>query len=218
MALVGGALSGAGPAWSQPKLTLTEPQTLAEARSQLLDTISAGGDYSEVERAIEYLAPFNPTPNPAQSPQLQGEWRLLWSSQSAEVTKATKNLPLPFESVQLVGPGGGMEAGRAANLVKVLGGALTLKLSSSAVEDPFNAAAVTIGPPFRLELLVGGRSIPLQSVESNDADPTALLGTQSSEFSQLYLEATGATGDVRVSKVTAGDDVVLNSTFVHVRI
>lgn len=171
----------------------------------------------EVVQAIEYIAPFNPTPSPAQAPELQGEWRLLWSSQSAEVTKATRNLPLPFESVQLIGPGGGMEAGRAANLVKVLGGAVTLKLSSSAVEDPLNAAAVTIGPPFRLELLVGGRSLPLQSVEAEDSDPTALLGTQSSEFSQLYLETTGRPGDVRVSRVTAGDDVVLNSTFVHVR-
>eukprot|EP00976_Prorocentrum_cordatum_P091325 1188480-Prorocentrum_minimum.AAC.2 len=78
-------------------------------------------------------------------------------------------------------------------------------------------AAVTIGPPFRLELLVGGRSIPLQSVETTDSAPTELLGNQTNEFTQLYLESTGQRGDVRVSRVTAGDDVVLNSTFVHVR-
>jgi hypothetical protein len=84
--------------------------------------------------------------------------------------QATKDLPLPFESVQLVGPGGGMEAGRAANLVRVLGGAVTLKLSSSAVPDAANDAAVTIGPPFRLELLLLGKSIPLQVCHPAAAD------------------------------------------------
>jgi hypothetical protein len=39
-----------------------------------------------------------------------------------------------------------MEEGRAANLLRVFGGFVTLKLSSGAVEDPLNSAAVTIGP------------------------------------------------------------------------
>jgi len=63
-----------------------------------------------------------------------------------------------------------MEPGRAANLVRVLGGAVTLKLSSSAVPDAANAAAVTIGPPFRLELLLLGKSIPLQVRRPAPAD------------------------------------------------
>lgn len=200
------------------RVAVAAPADAQQAREQLLAVIRGGGDENQVEEAIAYLLPYNPTDAPARAPQLEGEWRLLWSSATAEVTKATKDLPLPFESVQLVGPGGGMEPGRAANLVKVLGGAITLKLSSSAVPDAANAAAVTIGPPFRLELLVLGKSFPIQSVESTESDTTDILGNQLNEFSQLYLEATGRAGDVRVSKVTSGDPVVVGSTFVHVRV
>jgi hypothetical protein len=72
--------------------------------------------------------------------------------------------------------------------------------------------------PFRLELLVNGRSFPIQSVESTEAERTDILGNQTNEFSQLYLEDSGRAGDLRVSKVTQGDPTVLNSTFVHVRV
>ena len=70
----------------------------------------------------------------------------------------------------------------------------------------------------RLELLVLGRSIPLQAEETAESDTSAILGNQSSTFSQLYLEGSGQPGDLRVSRVTAGDPVVLGSTFVHVRV
>lgn len=106
---------------------------------------------------------------------------VVWRS----LKQATRDLPLPFQSIQLVGPGGGMEEGRAANLIRVLGGFVTLKLSSSALEDPTNSSAVTIGPPFRLELLVAGKSIPLQSVESTESPTTDILGNQLNEFTQL---------------------------------
>eukprot|EP00242_Pyramimonas_sp_CCMP2087_P007388 CAMPEP_0198208126 /NCGR_PEP_ID=MMETSP1445-20131203/11526_1 /TAXON_ID=36898 /ORGANISM="Pyramimonas sp., Strain CCMP2087" /LENGTH=155 /DNA_ID=CAMNT_0043881407 /DNA_START=182 /DNA_END=646 /DNA_ORIENTATION=- len=86
LALLGSTLSSSRPVWADAVVQV-QPQTLAEARGQLLDTIARGGGELEMERAIDLLAPFNPTPNPARSPQLQGEWRLLWSSQSAEVTR-----------------------------------------------------------------------------------------------------------------------------------
>lgn len=59
----------------------------AALRQQLLSCISAGGSQEEVYKAIELLAPFNPTENPARSELLQGNWTLLWSSDAAEVTK-----------------------------------------------------------------------------------------------------------------------------------
>eukprot|EP00873_Tetraselmis_striata_P002045 jgi/Tetstr1/422309/TSEL_013153.t1 len=173
----------------------------AATRQQLLDCIAAGGDFEEVEAAIQLLLPFNPVPNPVEAGALQGNWRLLWSSQTAEVTKATKNLPLPFTSMQLVGPkggegqpGGNLPDGRAANLIKVLGGAITLKLSSSALPSETDSDAVIIGPPFRLELLLGGKSIPLQAEETTESDTSSILGNQLNTFSQLYVEGNGAGG------------------------
>mmetsp|Transcript_16685 Transcript_16685/g.23007 ORF Transcript_16685/g.23007 Transcript_16685/m.23007 type:complete len:275 (-) Transcript_16685:90-914(-) len=192
------------------------PTSQAEARQQLLETISSGGDSKEVQLAIDNLVPFNPTNEPARSPKLEGEWRLLWSSDVAEVTKATKDFPLPFQSIQLIGPGGGMEEGRAANLIRVFGGFITLKLSSSAVPDPANSSAVTIGPPFRLGLLVGDKYFPIQ--ENDGAERKDILGNEFNEFSQLYFEDSGKPGDLRVSKVTNGDPIVIGSEFVHVRV
>ena len=57
----------------------------AATRRQLLDCINAGGAEEDVQEAIRLLAPFNPTPSLGQS--LQGNWKLLWSSDAAEVTK-----------------------------------------------------------------------------------------------------------------------------------
>lgn len=70
----------------------------------------------------------------------------------------------------------------------------------------------------RLELLLLGLNIPLQSEETTESDNSAILGNQLSTFTQLYLEGSGEPGDIRVSRVTAGDPVVLGSTFVHVRV
>eukprot|EP00976_Prorocentrum_cordatum_P029523 601009-Prorocentrum_minimum.AAC.1 len=71
--------------------------------------------------------------------RLQCRWTLSTMSVDRNVSSSTNSRQAPEST--LIGPGGGMEAGRAANLVKVLGGAVTLKLSSSAVEDPLNGAA-----------------------------------------------------------------------------
>ena len=37
-------------------------------------------------------------------------------------------------------------------------------------------------------------------------------------YAQLYLETTGAEGDLRVSKVVSGDPVIVGSIFVHRRL
>jgi hypothetical protein len=71
---------------------VVQPADAAQARAQLLSVIRGGGDEAAVQAAIEWLAPFNPTSAPARSPELQGEWRLLWSSATAEVTKVRTQL------------------------------------------------------------------------------------------------------------------------------
>ena len=63
------------------------------------------------------------------------------------------SLPLAASSVQLIGQKGGVEQGRAANLIQLFGGAITIKLSSAAVPDPDSDDIILIGPPFYLEVI-----------------------------------------------------------------
>ena len=84
-----GAAAAAVPA-------VVQPADAAQARAQLLSVIRGGGDEAAVQAAIEWLAPYNPTAEPARSPQLEGEWRLLWSSATAEVTKVRCRVLLCF--------------------------------------------------------------------------------------------------------------------------
>ena len=61
-------------------------------------------------------------------------------------------LPLNAASVQLVGQKGGEPEGRAANLIQLFGGGVTVKLSSAAVPDEKSDDTILIGPPFYLEV------------------------------------------------------------------
>lgn len=58
------------------------------------------------------------------------------------------------KSVQLVGEKGGVEKGRAANLIQLFGGAVTVKLSSAAIPDQKSDDTILIGPPFYLEVIL----------------------------------------------------------------
>jgi len=84
--------------------------------------------------------------------------RLLPSTPEKAATAAllqpvnTCRLPLNAQSVQLVGQKGGVEEGRAANLIQLFGGAVTVKLSSAAVPDKESDDIILIGPPFYLEV------------------------------------------------------------------
>ena len=68
------------------------------------------------------------------------------------IGKVFCRLPLNAKSVQLVGEKGGVEKGRAANLIQLFGGAVTVKLSSAAVPDQKSDDTILIGPPFYLEV------------------------------------------------------------------
>ena len=67
---------------------------------------------------------------------MQGRWRLLWTSDQSDFARLRRRVrPLPAESVQLIGPPGGMPKGRAANVITVAR-ALTVELSSGGLCAP----------------------------------------------------------------------------------
>jgi len=155
---------------------------------------------------------------------LDGRWRLLWSSDGAEVSRFTKFLPQLFASYQLIGAAGGLQRGRAANVISTAGGLIKLKLSSSAMpsteDNRFDS--VIIGPPFVFELLIDDgkiAAVPLGSESSVGSDESPLLGSMLNTFTQLYVEPRGAgANSLRICKVTEGDPGVVGSTFVYVRV
>ena len=74
----------------------------------------------------------------------QGRWRLLWTCNQSDFARLRRRVrPLPAESVQLIGPPGGLPEGRAANVITVAR-ALTVELSSGGLCAP---------PPHRMSLL-----------------------------------------------------------------
>lgn len=58
-----------------------------DLRQQLLDAIA---DKKGVQEAIDRIAAVNPTPKPNKSDKVDGRWKLLWSSDVAEVSKVTR--------------------------------------------------------------------------------------------------------------------------------
>ncbi|KAK9815808.1 hypothetical protein WJX72_009896 [[Myrmecia] bisecta] len=185
-----------------------------EARQQLLDAIAAN---KGVEEALRQLASYNPTSKPALSPQLKGKWKLLWASDNSEVSIATRKLPIKGESYQYVGVEGGEKADRAANTIRLLGGAVQVYLSAAAVPDKESPDTVFIEPPFYLELKLGGLTIPIQNTQPG-GERKQILGAERNSYKQLYLEASGKPGDLRISEVTFGDPSAQGSVFVHQRI
>ena len=60
------------------------------------------------------------------------------------------------------GEPGGEKKDRAANLINIGNGAVQVYLSSNAVQDPKSDDTILIGPPFYLELKLGGFKLPIQ--------------------------------------------------------
>ena len=60
------------------------------------------------------------------------------------------------------GEPGGEKKDRAANIINVGNGAVQVYLSSNAVPDPKSDDTILIGPPFFLELKLGGFKLPIQ--------------------------------------------------------
>jgi hypothetical protein len=188
-----------------------------DARQRLLSAIAAKKGDDGVIAALRELAKTNPTPAPNKGDVLFGKWKLLWASDNSEVSIATRRLPLNAKSVQLVGQKGGVEEGRAANLIQLFGGAVTVKLSSAAVPDKESDDTILIGPPFYLELKLGGLTIPIQNTQK-EGERKSLLGAEQNYYVQLYVEDTGKPGDLRISEVRLGDPAAKGSIFVHERL
>ncbi|KAK9836995.1 hypothetical protein WJX81_005375 [Elliptochloris bilobata] len=196
-------------------LPLPAHATEADARQRLLDAIKAKKGDEEVITVLRELAKSNSTAGAARSPALAGRWNLLWASSNAEVSRV-KRLPIPAESTQLLGKDFVGEEGRGANLIDIFNGAVEVKLSSAAVPDDKANDTIVIGPPFYLELHLGGVNIPIQDTQPGGGRKS-ILGNELNYFRQLYLEDSGKPGDLRVSEVYEGDPAVKGSIFVHER-
>lgn len=76
--------------WRQQGLTKVKIDFAAasdDLRQQLLAAIAAK---KGVQEAIDRIAEINPTPKPNKSDKVDGKWKLLWSSDVAEVSKVTR--------------------------------------------------------------------------------------------------------------------------------
>lgn len=188
-----------------------------DARSALLEAIKQKKSDDEVERLIRELSQQNPTKAPARSDKLKGKWRLLWASANSEVANATRRNPLPSYSEQLIGVPGGEKDNRAANVINIGKGAVQVYLSSNAVPDEESDDTILIGPPFYLEVKLGGFALPIQNTQK-EGERKSLLGAEQNYYKQLYMESSGRPGDLRLSEVTKGDPSAKGSIFVHERI
>ncbi|KAK9836620.1 hypothetical protein WJX74_004557 [Apatococcus lobatus] len=184
------------------------------SKKKLFDAIAADKGVEDVMRELESQ---NPTPRPAKSDLVYGRWKLLWASDNSEVANATKRLPLPSESIQLIGEKGGVEKGRVANIINIVNGGVVLELSSSGVPDDKSDDTILIGPPFNLKINLGGWRLPIQNTEAG-GERKSLLGNDVNYYRQLYLDNSGKPGDLRLSEVTTGDKYAQGSMYVHQRL
>eukprot|EP00270_Netrium_digitus_P007951 TRINITY_DN2339_c0_g1_i4.p1 TRINITY_DN2339_c0_g1~~TRINITY_DN2339_c0_g1_i4.p1 ORF type:complete len:427 (+),score=68.97 TRINITY_DN2339_c0_g1_i4:44-1282(+) len=96
---------------------LTERQKLLKALKKLTD--------GEMKKVIEQFAASNPTEAPAKSPELEGRWRLVWSSQAADANRLQRWTAGLAANWQIIDG----EAMRLENVVEFLPG---LKLRAGA--------------------------------------------------------------------------------------
>ena len=96
--------------------------------------------------------------------------------------------------------------------------------STSARPSAERADVLDIAPPFRLALVAAGRARATLVDAPDDASfrklnnrDAAAQAAPRNEYTQLYLETSGARGDLRISRVTAGDPAIVGATFVHER-
>ncbi|KAL1507533.1 hypothetical protein AB1Y20_007157 [Prymnesium parvum] len=192
-------------------------------RARLLAAIARG---EGVEAAIDGIVALDPSNGRgATDAALAGRWRLLWSANAAAFSPL---LQLPSavrpQSYQLIGAAAeraGVGSGRIAQLLELPLGA-TVELSSAVL--PSSPSVLEVFPPFRLQLLLGGRRFPLLEADSDadfrkaNARSVEAQAAPRNQYEQQYLEVSGQPGDLRISRVTSGDPVIVGSVFVHQRV
>jgi hypothetical protein len=200
-------------------------QETAGAREALLLAISSGGD---VASCIERLVRVNSgaAVAAATSPALDGRWELLWS-EKAEAFSPLLGLPSPLRpsSFQLVGSAAApvVGVGRIAQVLEWRRSPLSLILSSGAVAADDDPSVLEIFPPFRFETQIGQSRLTIVEAGSDAEFRATNLRSAEAQaagrnlYKQLYLDTTGAAGDLRISTVVAGDPVIVGSVFIHQR-
>ena len=222
-----------------PRRAALADTTPPDERSAVLSAIARGEDPAKVEALIDRLVatgdPSQGTSASTVDGTLAGEWILLWASGAAEPQKIQAALgPIAPTSSQLIGAPAASLAQRekvgACQVLTFLGGGVRVVLAAGAVPTPSGAKdTLEIQPPFSLDLLVGGRKLAGAEFASdadfrtngvtplNKRDDEAIAAPRN-QYTQLFVENSGQPGDVRVSRVTAGDPVVVGTTYVHVRV
>lgn len=204
--------------------------SIAMARSKLMDSIKSNKSEQEVMKIIDQVVALDPAQGRGAtlSEDLSGEWKLVWSAKADGFSPLLK-LPKPFkpDSYQYLGGPAAEEvgAGRVAQgLTGGVLGAAQFWLSSGVAPSSQDPSVLDILPPFRFE--VGGRyqsGKPKSTIveAGSDADfrkvnvrTQAAQQAPKNEYQQLYLERNGP-GSIRISTVREGDPVIVGAIFVH---
>ena len=198
------------------------------SREGLLRAIAEGQSDEAVLAWCDQLIPFDPSGGKGASVgSLGGSWRLLWTKDEAPA--AAQLLRKAFHqpvSTQLLGAEAAalVGEGRVAQLLDVAG-LVHFELSSGATPDGDDPSVLNILPPFRFSAsFAGGSPINLANADS-DADFRA-VNARSEEarkaprnrYTQQYLETSGHSGDIRVSRITEGDPAIVGNVYVHQRL
>lgn len=140
---------------------------------------------------------MSPTPSPASSEDLAGEWELLWSSSGNDFARLRERAPawLPATSSQIIGEG-------FSENVVTLG---PLRVVIRATVAPETATVTAVGPPYSFSVKVGPLTLPLKFPPEFAEERTAIT--------TLYLDS-----ELKVSQVAAfGERTTPGSVFVHVK-
>lgn len=225
-ALIGVALTGLNTAAAAAAVAEGGAQAEGErARSRLLASIAAGAPDGQILAQIEALVPYDPSRGRgAREPALAGTWALLYTKDEApaavQFLRRTLHQPV---GTQLLGDAAAplVGEGRVAQLLDV--GGVRFELSSGAAPAPDDARVITISPPFRFDALVAGRRFHVAATEDDagfrrlNARSAEAIAAPRNRYAQLYLDTSGRSGDVRISRITEGDSAIVGNVYVHAR-
>lgn len=212
-------------------------------RQALLRAIASMAPDEEVIRLISKLEPLDPSRSKAATAaELDGTWELVYSL-NASAFSPLLNLPRPIRptSLQLIGDDAAREVGGQGRIVQKLAFPFLSLVLSSGIVPVDSGNVLEIQPPFRLEvvwsddtlrrpgrlakglarggarwkLVDSGSDADFRALNARDEEAQA-AGRNMYEIS--YLDTTGQAGDVRISRVVAGDPVIVGALFIHKRL
>lgn len=212
-------------------------------RQALLRAIASMAPDEEVIRLISTLEPLDPSRSKAATAaELDGTWELVYSL-NASAFSPLLNLPRPIRptSLQLIGDDAAREVGGQGRIVQKLAFPFLSLVLSSGIVPVDSGNVLEIQPPFRLEvvwsddtlrrpgrlakglarggarwkLVDSGSDADFRALNARDEEAQA-AGRNMYEIS--YLDTTGQAGDVRISRVVAGDPVIVGALFIHKRL